>query len=770
MDALVSRPNTVLPRQRALQADPRAVYLKTPRAKLYMGLYLTLWTVGLTGSLFGSYKMVRAKNALFPHATTPPPAAAAASVEELSPVAESLVAELRSQHADPHRVWTLFSQLDYENSTHTLSHGTLHAIIPALQPPRVQTLDGTKKGAPLSLARATIRAQDYTTKVDRVRARIVENGGKVSATDLAHILRTYYLLGYAPGAIKVWDELIIENWAIVTSPTTVGHALGALRRWVDLHQNLGGMELAKVAALPLVDRVIAMGHEITADLSSYPVSRRGANKDPVVAAHEKRRTLELFAPELFNLLTKAQDIPAFKNAMKLYYGFDMDLPGAAVDAPAANVARRRELGEDQIRWIFELYTAEATPQALSSMIAIFEVCDNPSPVPDAEPAFFGASFPPPHAVNPDRPPIVGTFALSSIVRLAGKLDMRGVVRHYFNLLYFRWAVSADRKIRALEELVGIEWQGKGSVPGLDASADAGDDASVIPTPGQAIATAALEASPSTGATPSATAADVPLQRLGTPVVDVSFFARGDQAQRRDYRISSRFVADTVLQAKRNGDAPTAHLLRRRANWILRLSEQHTTRLAAILDRLEPADPSQAAGLDAAEATPPTSVAVKTSPSERRSLEALTNEMMATLFHQVQLRLIHPRIKADLNVVHQRSLLRPLIAQLHAKLRQLQRINKQGNAQALATRVAVRRKENKILRQRMMTARTYIMRLQVKGKATPTSREYVEHLANWRSANEELIRKGASEDAVELDDGWTPDDAAAGKASLEKAAA
>ncbi|KAM0752969.1 hypothetical protein T439DRAFT_323584 [Meredithblackwellia eburnea MCA 4105] len=59
MDQLVYRPNTILQQQKVMQADPRAVYLKTPRAKLYMGLYLAVFTVGVVGSLHGAYKMAR---------------------------------------------------------------------------------------------------------------------------------------------------------------------------------------------------------------------------------------------------------------------------------------------------------------------------------------------------------------------------------------------------------------------------------------------------------------------------------------------------------------------------------------------------------------------------------------------------------------------------------------------------------------------------------------------------------------------------------------
>ncbi|EST06251.1 hypothetical protein PSEUBRA_004137 [Kalmanozyma brasiliensis GHG001] len=61
MDALVYRKNTVPQRQRALQADPRPVFQRLPRSKLYMGLFMTLFGVGMYGTTVGFYNMAVGK-------------------------------------------------------------------------------------------------------------------------------------------------------------------------------------------------------------------------------------------------------------------------------------------------------------------------------------------------------------------------------------------------------------------------------------------------------------------------------------------------------------------------------------------------------------------------------------------------------------------------------------------------------------------------------------------------------------------------------------
>ncbi len=44
-------------RQRALQADPRPVFQRLPRSRLYMGLFMTLFGVGMYGTTVGFYNM-----------------------------------------------------------------------------------------------------------------------------------------------------------------------------------------------------------------------------------------------------------------------------------------------------------------------------------------------------------------------------------------------------------------------------------------------------------------------------------------------------------------------------------------------------------------------------------------------------------------------------------------------------------------------------------------------------------------------------------------
>ncbi|SNX82538.1 related to COX7 - cytochrome-c oxidase, subunit VII [Melanopsichium pennsylvanicum] len=61
MDALVYRKNTILERQRALQADSRPVFQRLPRSRLYMGIFMTLFGVGMYGTAVGFYNMALGK-------------------------------------------------------------------------------------------------------------------------------------------------------------------------------------------------------------------------------------------------------------------------------------------------------------------------------------------------------------------------------------------------------------------------------------------------------------------------------------------------------------------------------------------------------------------------------------------------------------------------------------------------------------------------------------------------------------------------------------
>ncbi|CAO1614058.1 unnamed protein product [Parajaminaea phylloscopi] len=61
LDSLVNRPNTILQRQRIYQSDPRPVYQRLPRSRMYMTIYMGLFTVGMVGTFGGLVNAARGK-------------------------------------------------------------------------------------------------------------------------------------------------------------------------------------------------------------------------------------------------------------------------------------------------------------------------------------------------------------------------------------------------------------------------------------------------------------------------------------------------------------------------------------------------------------------------------------------------------------------------------------------------------------------------------------------------------------------------------------
>lgn len=241
-------------------------------------------------------------------------------------------------------------------------------------------------------------------------------------------------------------------------------------------------------------------------------------------------------------------------------------------------------------------------------------------------------------------------------------------------------------------------------------------------------------------------------------------SRNDQPLRRMYYLSSRLVADLARQTYRHTDATLATFLRRRVRHTLQLSTEHSTRLGAVLDLLETPPP------------PPPSDALPTSPQplpleppSSRALRALSRETSTTLFHQIQLRLIHNRVKADSNVITQRRELDTLKTALRRRNDRLAlAIGASGKGKGkelLQGRVGVRRKQHQVVTQRMKVARMYLLRLQVLGRATPGARQYEYWMEKWKEAKAELSRKEGQEGATEGDDGWTPEEAGLGEAKV-----
>ena len=200
-----------------------------------------------------------------------------------------------------------------------------------------------------------------------VRLRIQQAGGKTTVGDLLACLRQYIALKYAPGVCKTWDEMLEFGWSPSTS--LCASVFVAMEGWVQMHEKVGGKAVGRVAAEPLVGKAAAMLLEIEAD------------------AKKKDAVLESF----FRIVLKARDRRVFMAAMRTVYGFDLELPGAEVDASGHVRAEMRPMGEEQVCWALEML---AETKDLSGMMAVFEVFDSPNnpTVADQEPTFFDRSF------------------------------------------------------------------------------------------------------------------------------------------------------------------------------------------------------------------------------------------------------------------------------------------------------------------------------------------------------------------------------------------
>ncbi|KAN0097209.1 hypothetical protein V8E55_001655 [Tylopilus felleus] len=60
-DSLVNRPNTVLEQQRVFQSSHSPIYMRSPRARLYLGMYFSIYAVGMVGTAYGIYSLVFSK-------------------------------------------------------------------------------------------------------------------------------------------------------------------------------------------------------------------------------------------------------------------------------------------------------------------------------------------------------------------------------------------------------------------------------------------------------------------------------------------------------------------------------------------------------------------------------------------------------------------------------------------------------------------------------------------------------------------------------------
>lgn len=590
------------------------------------------------------------------------PKTSSSSSPVLSETAQLLVAELQLRHPDPHRAWSLFSRLDIQGGTHTLPPISLHSLLAALYtPPNRSRLD---------VHGSTTRARSFGAKVDLVRLRIQQAGGTTTIGDLLACLKQYAALKYAPGVCKIWDEMLEFGWS--PSTTLCATTFEAMEGWVQMHEKAGGKAVARVAAEPLVGKAAAMLLEIEGD------------------AKKKEAVLESF----FRIVLKARDRRVFTVAMRTVYGFDVELPGAEVDASENVRAGMRTMGEEQVCWVLEML---AETKDLSGMMAVFEVFDSPSLPTSAgeEPTFFGRSFststsslststPLPSTPSPPPLHLIGTRAFSLIIHAASEFDHGAVARHYFNQLFWRWQVGADERLSSIEQAVGVEYVGEEKH--LDEKLERGHSLH-----SRAFSPFSLLSSKLTSFAPSDSYST--LSPALSPI----------PAPAKDYYIPSTLVHDLTRHARAHYDAGTARYIRRRTLRILQLMGQHTNRITAVLDHLE----------SALSPSPTTPI---------KSLGVLAREVSFQSYHRLQLRLIFDHIKAESNVVGAYAHLRHLLSALSSRIKRLQAANG-DRVKVLKLRPGVKRKEHQVLLGRMLVARQRLARLQKMGKATPGKEEY-----------------------------------------------
>ncbi|GAA6064588.1 hypothetical protein JCM10212_003764 [Sporobolomyces blumeae] len=460
-----------------------------------------------------------------------PPAVADAASPALVGSAAELVQELKLAKPDPHRVWNLFSKVDLEGLTHTLPLISLHALLPAIHVKPHQSPKATARN-PLTIQASTAAARAYAVKVDLIRLRLRQAGAKAGPGDWNALLWQYHALRYAPGATKVWDEMVEAGF--VPQPAACARVFETMVGWIEMHGRAGGKAVERAAADPLLRKAVS----ILGDL-----------------AGDDKRTDAVLAP-FFSIVAKARDPRVLATVFKDIYGLDVKLPGAIVELTGAQKAKVRPMGEAEVLWALE---GLAELDDLSIMVAVFEIFDQPSR-PPSSPDFFTTSFSTsPTSTAAERPHPIGTRAFTTLIQTASRLNAGAIARTYFDALFTRWATDAEFRIAELEKAVGsvVEPQGsEGAPPATESgSADLASDRAEKLAP---LANAHLAASP------------------GTPV--------------RPYAVPSTLISNIAHYALHHYDLATARWIRLRTKRLLQLMESQTDRIAAVLSRLEPSKP------------------------------------------------------------------------------------------------------------------------------------------------------------------------------------
>lgn len=359
------------------------------------------------------------------------PAVQAAPVPKARPLVADLLDELKLARPDAERVWLLFSQLDLLGGTGALKAGTYATLVKSLYeraPPH------------LSVLSSTALAHTYASKVDLVLLRMRQAGHTDTLLVQNSLLKQYATLKYGPAVCQVWDARLVAGH--LPNPKMCSTVFQALVDWIELHREEGGRVAAQAAAAPLVNKLVAMLEDMG-------------------QVHATDVVLDSF----FEIVKVAGDFDVFKVAMKAAYGYDVELPGSHVEPLAGSQLKRKHFGEKELLWVLKMLDSR---DDLSSMIACFEVADNPAPT--TVPEYFGQSFssafsfssstasPAPTTAAPLPTPYshpVGTQAYTIMIMAASRLDRGPLLRHYFKQLSLRWQSGMSAKIALIEAAVGI---------------------------------------------------------------------------------------------------------------------------------------------------------------------------------------------------------------------------------------------------------------------------------------------------------------------------
>ncbi|POY74661.1 hypothetical protein BMF94_2423 [Rhodotorula taiwanensis] len=460
---------------------------------------------------------------------------------------QQLVHQLKRPRPDAARCWALFHELDSQGLAANIPLVSLHALLAAIHSPAPRSL---------SIEKATALARDYTAKVDLIRLRIQQAGGATSQGDYRALLGQYRAFKYAPGAMRTWDEMI--NAGDAPSPLKCRLVFETLAAWVELHGRDAGRAVERAAAQPLA-------REATRILL----------KDIGIDA-EHRTHIDRAVEPYLELVAKSGDFSLLTKAVKALYGFDIRLPGALVDLPAATRAHLRSLGERELYWIL---VGLGQANELSTMVAVFETFDSPDPATLPEPSaggdpasFFSSTFsnlslssnpaqvdsqPVPPATREKQSHLIGTRALQIMVETAARLDQPALVRHYFDLLFCRWEAGVGELLASWERTTGL---------------------------------AASEA-----ATDSTFAAAPPAPWLGSPFarsltsIKHRHLARAPSAPEQPYRLPVSLVMLVGQYSYTSYQAATSKWNRIRTKRIVQVLEDQAARLERVLEQLEPTE-------------------------------------------------------------------------------------------------------------------------------------------------------------------------------------